>query len=86
MNAISGEKIARRGTKKHLRRARRDFSERANSPYSIGVFVISFFARAISFFKIDLRFARSDHARDGARRRAEFARARTPFVKWSRGF
>jgi hypothetical protein len=37
-------------------------------------------------FKIDLRFALSDRARDDALRRAEFLRARTPFVKWSRGF
>ena len=59
---------------------------RASNPYSIVVFSIPFFARAISFFKSVLRFALRDHARNDARRRAKFARARTPFVKWSRGF
>jgi hypothetical protein len=37
-------------------------------------------------FKVDLHFALSHRARDDALRRAEFLRARTLFVKWSRGF
>ena len=62
------------------------FTARASNPYSIAVSAISFFVRAIAFAKLFLRFARGDRARRDARRRAEFARARTPFVKWSRGF
>jgi hypothetical protein len=63
-----------------------EFIARASNPYSIAVFAISNFVRAIAFAKLFLRFARGDRARQDARRRAEFARARTPFVKWSRGF
>jgi hypothetical protein len=86
MNAICGEKIARRRTEKVPRDARRDFSERASNPYVIAVFSISIFCARDFIFKIGLRFAHDDHARVAARCRAEFARTRTPFVKWSRCF
>jgi hypothetical protein len=63
-----------------------EFVARTSNPYFIAVSAISFFARAIAFAKLFLRFARGDRVRQDAHRRAEFARARTPFVKWSRGF